>query len=118
METKLLFGLNSENVPKDGSGVWGARAIFHPHDEMPLEVLPNRQDTMGDPEEIKEITAFLKSYWPLIQDLARNAYLNGDLKPDKRYETQLFGHKVKILANTNASHGYVYLAAFLTRDDQ
>lgn len=113
-------------VPENATAVWGARMIARGYE--PVDMLSDRQDADGP-----EIDALLSR---LNAGLIRQAKAHIDeLRTSVWYDTEGEGHYIGrdimrgdqdeafvlhdedgliVVANTQASYGYVYVVAFLT----
>jgi len=105
------FGLWA-HCPKGAEVAWGARAILH---QAKIDLVWDRQSWRGDNGPGK--VAFVKVLETAIEEARREAqrlyYATGELCPDQAQLLVLYdGPGVKILGNTNASYGYLYLIAF------
>lgn len=107
--------------PDNSPGAWGARLI------APDDVLGDRQDAVGAYAHIldrlnagllHEMQALLRelheSYWPVTDQFCPFPTWERPMKPNESNDIVLFmDHELCVIANTNGSHGYVYLTAFL-----
>lgn len=107
--TGLAFGLRHH--PEDLTAVWGARLIW------PNDLVHDRQDLISIDDEAKAaLVAWLnggalKAALTAAAEQAR-AY---DLRPTEDRETTLYEDESGVVkANPQASHGYLYVAAWLT----
>ena len=100
----LNFGYNA-GLPDGVRAAWGARFIF------PDDLLHDRTGIFGDEAERKALIAWLNGgALRAIRDAASNA----GLRPNESREVVLYeDDKGKAVANPNASHGYLYVAAWL-----
>ena len=131
-KTVYSNGTMLPNVPV----AWGARAILNSRYDNPIDLLPDRQTIYCEsPELRKPFCQYLDNYIiPILQMRVKQlvrGYLNeknfGDetavsnsSDPECRALhgtvnctfTLYEDYAIKVLANTNASHGYLYLIAF------
>lgn len=108
---KLAFGL----TPKDNTiRAWGARAILDLRDYSKpfIDLLHDRQDYQSKKDEKtdkKEKTKFVnwinKKGLPFLR---KNAW---QFDPSEAEQIELTQGNYYILANTNASYGYLYIVA-------
>lgn len=110
VKKQLEFGLN-DVVPSNASAAWGARLIF------PDDLVPNRQSLFATNDAARAALIL----W-LNGDKAIAHALNNARKLAKRYEITPNQDKLvvlyeddkgKIVANPNASYGYLYCAGWL-----
>lgn len=102
----LAWGL-SDSVPAEATAAWGARAILR---EGAVDLVPNRQDHWAQTESGK--VAFFN--WV---DTKAIPWLNKEARNIRGNELQLYAFDegdCHIRANANASHGYLYVAAWTT----
>lgn len=110
LEWGLQHNVNSESV----EAAWGARAIWN---RGYIDLLWDRQDMKGT-NEGKELLAEwvnkqgLKEIDRKLKD--RNVYQSSQetVMQDTRYK----GRKFTIIASPNASHGYLYLTAWMYKE--
>lgn len=94
-------------VPDGCTAVWGARAIFKPSLEQPLDLLPDRQSAQGEDADIL-IEALNGGVLDKVQAKARYK------DPTSQAEFVLYdGNRVRVIGSPNGSYGYFYLTAFL-----
>lgn len=110
--SRLAFGLQ----PPDGAIVaWGARAIFR---NGSINIPRDRWDCIGQLKERKSFLRDVGAHLPLICESAHEAWVNGDLQPDKGGKVTLIDDPVEddrhvvVEADTRASYGYLYLVAY------
>lgn len=116
----MMFGY--EELP-DALATWGARAIFHPRDEFPLDFLRDRQDfRCALPEEGAEAVyaafrpVLCGTVLPRLQTVAglfrdnedREFTLHFEWPPDEEYILVAQG-------SPRASYGYFYIAVNLIK---
>jgi hypothetical protein len=107
-----IYGLNAH--PDDAPGWWGARAILAPRAFRPMDILPDRQSSGG--ERFPLLMRLLNEYGGLSIAQARASALcnNFKLVGKEQFERILLDTDlVKVVADTRASHGYVYISAWL-----
>jgi hypothetical protein len=94
-------------VPSGTSAVWGARAIFKPSLEQPLDLLPGRQSAQGEDAAFL-LDALNSGILAEVQAQARRK------DPTSQAEFVLYdGNRVRVIGSPNGSYGYFYLTAFL-----
>jgi hypothetical protein len=108
----LSFGLGHA-VPEAVKSAWGARLIF------PDDLLPDRQDlVVADDAEKAALLGWLNP-GPVagiakMKEAARKAKNEWKLQSSDRKDVILFKDDVGVIVgNPNASHGYLYVAAWL-----
>ena len=110
----LAWGL-ADAVPDDAVAAWGARAIAARGDTM--SIVWDRQGAVGNKSDRRRLLFELNG---LALERAREQYtehrLRGRLLNGKSGRVTLVtgSHGFKLVADTRASHGYVYLAAWMT----
>ncbi len=106
------WGLGRE-APENATAVWGARAIFNRGGL--IDIVPDRQGIdRGAPPERKRLIAALRAADKAIRAKARALSQTGDLEPDTRNRVVLYEDAgLIVIANTNASYGYLYMGAWL-----
>lgn len=98
--------------------IWGARAIWpdrHGDPNFPLDLLPDRQSMTGEKAD-RDGLAYILNNGVLEAVQARMAAYDrtGLVRPDTRNEVVLYDSStVKVIGNSNASHGYFYVTAFI-----
>lgn len=99
---------------------WGARTIWRGHQDKTWDLLPDRQGWLAENEAAQEELHTLLNGIDGVLRKARLAFdalvkaEDPDLRASKRHEFLLYADdRVEVLANTQASHGYVYLCARL-----
>jgi hypothetical protein len=101
---QLAFGL-SHAVPEEVTTAWGARLI------EPNDLLHDRQDLQSDNDEAKaKLIAWLNGGGIAG---ARTALRDLRLPQSRDVATVYEDDQGVIVASTNASHGYVYVAGWL-----
>jgi hypothetical protein len=107
---KLEFGLNKA-IPPDARNAWGARLIVT--QDGFVDLVPDRQGCAGeDPEAFLEL---LNTEFPLDKLLTAFSALliSGQMSTREEHTFTLFrSDKLEVAANTNASAGYCYIAAW------
>jgi len=111
--TNTNWGLNAH--PSDAPAHWGARAILDSRQpKNPIDLLPDRQGGGGDLFPV--LASLLDAAGGMAIAQARvYALLNNHLMSSHKAElfTLIDTDMVKMVANTNASSGYLYLSAWL-----
>ncbi len=108
---KLMWGLKNA-VPEDARAAWGARAIWKSGE---IDLLWDRQSVVALTDEDKKIFlgsmngGVLASARERARELFREGALRGDVSG---LETLYEGPLATVVANTNASYGYLYIAAW------
>ena len=95
------------DVPSRSTAVWGARAIFKPSLEQPLDLLPGRQSAQGEDADIL-IEALNGGVLDKVQAKARHKDSTSDAE-FSLYDDAL----VRVIGSPNGSYGYFYLTAYL-----
>lgn len=105
----MPFGLWSE-LKDETKVAWGARGIVK-HGAVSL--LHDRQDWKGDEDERRDFSKVLNSgALPKAIEEAERLLRRGDMRSDKRKLFTLYeDDQCRIVGNTNASYGYLYLLA-------
>jgi hypothetical protein len=94
-------------VPDGSTAVWGARAIFKPSLEQPLDLLPGRQNAQGADAELL-LRGLNSGILDRVQAQARRK------DPTSEAEFVLYEDPwVRVIGSPNGSYGYFYLTAFL-----
>lgn len=104
---------------------WGARAIFKPHTDYPLDILPDRQGFKRTEEDTpmfkQEFCPFINEIvFPLMKDLS-NSFSADSLEGFTwHFEWPLDPEAYLVVAegSPNASYGYFYLAVSLVEVDK
>lgn len=106
----LQFGLNSA-IPAGTQTAWGARLIVS--QDGYVDFVPDRQDSFGpDPQVVFNL---LIAHYPFKQmcDDIRAMLEDGRMHTRVAQDFTLFANdEIEVHANTNASAGYCYVAAF------
>jgi hypothetical protein len=114
MAVSLAFGLNKE-LPAGATAAWGARWIF------PNDMLPDRQDFAGmeTPAGVK-LKAWLNGVGiRKAKDMAERLDKQGSLYRDENRTATLYEDLTGVIVgNPQASHGYLYVAAWLKEEDE
>ncbi len=101
------------DAPAGSPAVWGARAI---DDRDTFGTLRDRQGIVGDPGAVAALIDLLNNHGALAHAQKVWAVLKrqGEVQRDEGRRVVLIDHPVlRIEADTNASHGYVYVVAYL-----
>lgn len=109
-QTRLRFGYNP-GLPEGCDTAWGARAITT---QRCMDFLWDRQGRFGP--RIAELVAALNGgLLKKAQDRYRYLVSEGVIDPAIPTEVTLLDEGgVRMLGNTNGSHGYIYVCAFFT----
>jgi hypothetical protein len=114
---EMTFGLVNE-IPKDSPSGWGARAI---QKGSCLDIVWDRQDVFAVDEAHHNVLSLLLNragMFEHIQGKYAELYNSGKLQGNQAGTEVLFeDHALVVVANTNGSYGYVYLAAYLKPSD-
>lgn len=108
----LTFGYN-QGLPDGTTVAWGARAILN---SGTVDLVHDRQSTIGTGPELDELLALLNSgvnarWIARVKELCDGLEMRGG----KAEHFELYvDQDVTVVANTKASHGYLYIAAYLT----
>lgn len=114
-ETTLAWGYNP-GLPPGCTVAWGCRAIVT--QDGAVDMLPDRQSLMGSDADKARLTAHLNEVGmaPWKNAAARLLQL-GEMRTREASEHILFDDgTVRIVGNTLASHGYLYVAAYFTQN--
>jgi len=111
--------------PIEGSRMaWGARAIFKPHTDYPLDLLPDRQGIRRTEEDIpmfkQQFCPFIDSaVFPVLKDLSK-AFNSDSLERFTWHFEWPHDPAYLVVAegSPNASYGYFYLAVSLVERDK
>lgn len=98
---------------EDSPATWGARAI---DDGRTFGLLGDRQSALGEPEHRKALVTVLNDMGVMAKCQERFGQMKstGEIRGDKANLVTLYEDWfVKVEANTNGSHGYVYLRAYI-----
>lgn len=101
MIQKPAWGLKDQ-IPHDAVACWGARAILRRNS---VEILPDRQECINRNAEFLDWLRSTGLSW--LEERAPNFRGDQDklwFKDDGRFH---------IVCNTNASHGYLYISAWM-----
>jgi len=103
---------------------WGARAIFKPHTDYPLDILPDRQGIKRTEEDIpvfkQQFCPFINEVvFPVLDDVA-NYYTTGSTERLTWHFEWPHDPAYLVVAegSPNASYGYFYLAVSLVERDK
>lgn len=103
---------------------WGARAIFKPHTDYPLDTLPDRQGIKRTEEDIpmfkQQFCPFINEVvFPVLDDVA-NYYTTGSTERLTWHFEWPHDPAYLVVAegSPNASYGYFYLAVSLVERDK
>ena len=109
----LEFGLPIPDEGRSTPAAWGARFITNGSE---LDLVWNRQSTVWrDEDALNELVELLNGgVLDIIRGAYKSKYQRGDGRGDEDNEGIVAdGRRVKAVGNTNASHGYFYVAAWL-----
>jgi hypothetical protein len=107
---KLEFGLNKA-IPPDARSAWGARLIVT--QDGHVELVPDRQGCAGEDREA--FLALLNAEFPLdtLLNAVSELLSSGQMSTREERTFTLFrSDKLEVAADTNASAGYCYIAAW------
>lgn len=113
---QLEFGYNP-GLPPQAPAAWGARAILErgAGGGRQAGLLPDRQSMVG-PEElrIQLRDALNGGALAAMQRQIARLYRKGEIRDSEAREVVLYDDpEIRIIGNTNASHGYIYLVAYI-----
>lgn len=116
MAKNLGFGLGRE-VPDTARAAWGARLIISM--DGWVDYLANRTDAVGSEDAKLALFDKLNSTFPIdtLRKVVRSKILAGEIDNRNRTVVLFDDDGLKIVANTNASYGYLYVAAWETDDE-
>jgi hypothetical protein len=110
----LGFGLRNA-VPKTAEAAWGARLIISA--DGYVDFLANRTDVVGSTAGKAALLALLNEKLPgrALMDIVSAKIKAYEISTREEAEVVLFdADGLKVVGNSNASHGYFYVAAFAT----
>lgn len=102
-------------VPDHVEVAWGARAILNPRQEAPVDVLYDRQGWHGESRGARAaLGRTINHLFPKVQEATKACIRDGTIDPTEENEVVLIEGVcgVRFVVNTNASYGYLYMAAF------
>ncbi len=107
---QIPWGLKGA-VPKDATIAWGARTILR---DGYVDILGDRQGFIGPTKRaIKDFSLVVQEVLPTVKKRVHELYARHDIDPGFSEQHVLFdSEELRIVGNTNASHGYLYLAAW------
>lgn len=111
---QLAYGLSS-SVPKTATAAWGARLIVTANGYV--DFVPDRIDAVGNPEARADLFDKLSTTIPTatLTKIISSKLLSRELDTREAREVVLFDDDgVKVVADTLASAGYLYIAAWAT----
>lgn len=112
MSEQIPWGLKSA-VPKEASLAWGARVIYR---DGYIDIVHDRQGFIGpDKKAIKAFAQEVNDALVFAKKRVLDWYQTDKYKLDPGFSEEhiLFDSEtLRIVGNTNASHGYLYLAAW------
>jgi hypothetical protein len=103
-------------LPTNAVTAWGARAILQTSGDFPIDLLPDRQDIIGEPEQRSLLKHLLNAAGGTrIMQARVKSMLNARVIDSRKASqvTLLDTDLIRVDANTNASHGYLYLTGWL-----
>lgn len=111
----LGFGYN-QGLPEQATVAWGCRAIVTQTGSV--DIVHDRQSMIGSPEDKERLRAHLSKIgmapWKNHASMLLSTYA---MKTREAGEFVLFDDgTVRVVGNTNASGGYLYVAAFFTEE--
>ena len=98
-------------VPEGTPSAWGARAIFN-HMQEYMDLLPDRQGVQGTNQIVNVLNkgGVLK----LAQAKFKELVQDGEITTRESKRVVLYESKmVEVFGNSNASHGYFYVSAYI-----
>jgi hypothetical protein len=108
-----MFGLSipAEIVEKLGQPAryWGARAIFHPGTDYPIDLLPDRQGYQSDALDPKPLLDWVNKFG-LPELKKQRAFKN--LDTSSREVVEVKDRQFTLLASPQGSYGYLYIGAW------
>jgi hypothetical protein len=106
---KLAYGLR-DAVPDTAIAAWGARAIISA--DGYVDIVGDRTDLVGDGARLlKALEAFPPK---ALRDTVRAKILASEILTREAADVTLFADgPLTVVANSNASAGYLYIAAYL-----
>ncbi len=109
----LEFGLQP---PSNAVAAWGARAIYKPENRsMPIDLLRDRQSVYGPKEAVAIITRSVNAFLAKLPS-PYPRLMFGD--PESVKETSFdLDNGVTLQTCPNASGGYLYIVAWIKRDE-
>ena len=118
-ELHISFGL-ARALPRGATIAWGARAIQAPRrGAVPpsFSLLHDRQGWIGSTDDQQAFTPLLKAALPIARKHYQQLVEEHRIRPDEDEVYTLYQDSgMQIVASTNGSHGYVYLAAWRVPD--
>jgi hypothetical protein len=108
---RLDWGLNAH--PEDSPGCWGARAILQ-SGSNPIDIVGNRQDAdgplFGVLASLLNDAGGLKVAQARVRELQNTWQMSSS---ESKLFTLVDNDMMTMVANTNGSHGYLYISAWL-----
>lgn len=109
-QEKPAYGLVAE-IPDGVAAAWGARAILS---YGKVDVLPDRQQPVGEEDARRRLGTLVNSNFGQVRDEVLRLCNRGLMIGNREQKHVLFENdEVIVVGNTNASYGYLYLAAWL-----
>jgi hypothetical protein len=117
---RLAYGLNTDTIPAHARAIWGARLIWPNdlvHDRTSWDMQP---DAEPDRQALQNWLNEGALRWTLERLANIGGHYEGGLQASEVREIVLYDDdRGVIVANPNASHGYLYVAAWLKpKEDQ
>ena len=113
----LEWGYDRNITNPEIEAAWGARAIWS-EDRDFIDLLADRQDMQGPEEGRKVLAAWLNAQGlKEIHRKIRDRRLTQSSMELVLQDTRFRGRKFTIFASPNASYGYLYLTAYLWKED-
>jgi len=114
--TTLGFGLRNA-VPDNAEAAWGARLIISA--DGYVDFVANRTDVVGSTEGKARLLALLNEKLPgrALMTIVSDKIKAYEISTREEADVVLFdADGLKVVGNSNASHGYFYIAAFTTAE--
>lgn len=106
----LSFGC-VKALPEGVRAAWGARLIW------PNDLVWDRQDVVGEPDDRSALTEWLNAgplRWTLERLSNIDGHYEGGLSPSENRTITLYkDERGTIVGNPQGSHGYLYVAAWM-----
>ena len=112
---RLGYGYNA-GLPANIARAWGARAIVT--QQGMVDLVYNRQGWIGEPGETQALQDWLNGgAIAAARSRATAALKDYEIRTNEAGEATLYEDEVGVIkANTNASHGYLYICGYLKAD--
>lgn len=113
LRNELQWGYRA-GIPEGVTAAWGARAILDGRTGY-LDLMGDRMSSVGPAAEVDKISTALRRAEPIIHKRVETGTKKWTIAGHRAEEHVLYKTKVlTVIGNTNASHGYLYMVAFLT----